>query len=263
MGVHRSQRSVANIDIDCYGGGRGQSLLYLHGGFGLEGSKTFLDALSERFEVIAPVHPGFGASDWPERLRSVSDLAFFYLDLADQLELENALLVGSCFGGWLGAEVLIRSTRRFERAVLMAPLGAKFSDRATRDITDLHSLGEEEVHRCLYYQRAPEDYSNHSEEALSAIARNREAFTYFGWKPYMHDPSLTNWLHRIDIPTLLVWGEHDGFVNLRYAESYHRAISGSTLEVVPEAGHFPEIEQQSQVLEQITQFADAATRRES
>ena len=223
----------------------------------------FLDALTERFKVIAPAHPGFGASDWPEHLRSVSDLAFFYLDLADQLELDNAVLVGSCFGGWLGAEVLIRSTQRFECAVLIAPLGAKFSDRVTRDITDLHSLSEAEVHRCLYHQRMPEDYSTYSEEALTAIARDREAFTYFGWKPYMHDPSLTNWLHRIDIPTLLVWGEHDGFVDLRYAASYQRAIAGSTVEVVPEAAHFPQIEQPSQVLERITQFADTQTRRGS
>ena len=35
----------------------------------------------------------------------------------------------------------------------------------------------------------------------------------FGWKPYMHNPRLKRWLHRIDIPTHLIWGEQDGIVS--------------------------------------------------
>ena len=50
------------------------------------------------------------------------------------------------------------------------------------------------------------------ETELAGIARGREAFARFGWKPYMHNPHLKRWLHRIDIPTLLLWGEQDGIV---------------------------------------------------
>ena len=50
------------------------------------------------------------------------------------------------------------------------------------------------------------------ESELAAIVRGREALALFGWKPYMHNPRLKRWLHRIDIPTLLLWGERDGIV---------------------------------------------------
>ena len=53
------------------------------------------------------------------------------------------------------------------------------------------------------------DYTELPETELAAIARGREAFALFGWKPYMHNPRLKHWLHRIDVPTLVLWGEQD------------------------------------------------------
>ena len=240
-------------------GGEGPALLYLHGGLGRDQSTVFLQGLAQRFRVIAPTHPGFGASSWPQHIRSVSDLSFFYLDLAEQLQLHDAVLVGACFGGWLAAEMLIRSTQRFGRLVLIDALGVKFSDRLSRDITDIHALSEAEVATTLYYNpaHAMAEYANLSDAALNGIARNREAFAYFGWKPYMHNPSLKHWLHRIDIPTLLVWGAQDRFVSADYAERYADAIPSSTLHVVPEAGHYPHVERPQVVLDRISQFVGA------
>ena len=54
---------------------------------------------------------------------------------------------------------------------------------------------------------------------LAAIVRGREAFALYGWKPYMHNPRLKRWLHRIDRPTLLLWGAEDGIVTPAYGEA--------------------------------------------
>jgi hypothetical protein len=48
---------------------------------------------------------------------SVDNLAYLYLDLAAELGLENAVLVGACFGGWVAAEMMVRSTARFRGAM--------------------------------------------------------------------------------------------------------------------------------------------------
>ncbi len=258
--AERLMISGVEVELAQFGGDERPDLLYLHGGLGPERSTVFLQGLAQQFRVLAPTHPGFGASSWPQHIRSVSDLALFYLDLADHLQLRDAVLVGSCFGGWLAAEILTRSTARFGRLVLIDALGAKFSDRLTRDITDIHGLSEAEVTEILYYNRAHAmaDYAGLPDEALHGIARSREAFAYFGWKPYMHNPSLRHWLHRIDVPTLLVWGAQDRFVSADYAKHYAEAIPNSELYIVPEAGHFPHVEQPERVLDRVLPFLSVA-----
>ena len=44
---------------------------------------------------------------------------------------------------------------------------------------------------------------------MRAVARNREADARFAWSPYMHNPKLKGRLHRIRMPTLLLWGTAD------------------------------------------------------
>ena len=75
-------------------------------------------------------HPGWGNSSLPDWLSTVDDLAYLYLDLAATLGLEDAVLVGACFGGWIAAEMAVRDTRRFAQLVLVDPLGIKVRRRA-------------------------------------------------------------------------------------------------------------------------------------
>ena len=48
-----------------------------------------MERLSQRFDVIVPDHPGFGASDTPDWLDNVGDLAYFYLDVIEALGLDR------------------------------------------------------------------------------------------------------------------------------------------------------------------------------
>ena len=65
----------------------------------------------------------------------------------------------------------------------------------------------------------------------------------------MHNPQLRYRLHRINVPTLLLWGASDGVVPVAYAEAYRQMIPGATLVVIPEAGHLPHIEQPNVLLQ--------------
>ena len=93
------------------------------------------------YRVIAPWHPGYGASPLIDGgAGSVDDLAYLYLDLAADLGLEDAVLVGADLGGWIAAEMMVRSTARFSCLVLVAPLGIKLRGRDERDIADMHAM---------------------------------------------------------------------------------------------------------------------------
>jgi pimeloyl-ACP methyl ester carboxylesterase len=251
--------SVAGASLELEERGDGRPLLFLHPGEGLEPRREWLDLLARRYRVIAPVHPGWGNSAVPGWLSTVDDLAYLYLDLAATLQLEDAVLVGACFGGWIAAEMAVRNARRFAKLVLVDPLGIKVGGVTDRDIADMHAIPREEYMRLAWANPAEgeRDLTALPETELAAIARGREAFALFGWKPYMHNPRLKRWLHRIDVPTLLLWGERDGIVSTSYGEAWRAEIPSARMEVVANAGHFPHWEQPREFAERFARFVDS------
>lgn len=257
MALATTHETISDVDTELRTGGSGPALLYLHGGHGLEGQDGFLDALAANFSVVAPALPGFGETEWPRDLRTMGDLACFALEVCDHAGLAETTLVGSGFGGWIALDILVRGHKRFARAVLVDTLGVKLADHLTREISDLHGLDAGEVQRRLFHDPAvlPRDPAVLDDAALTAIARARETFTFFGWKPYMHDPSLRRWLHRIDVPTLVAWGAEDGFVSPDLGRRIAAAIPGARFELMPAAGHYPPIEQPQALSRLIQDFA--------
>jgi pimeloyl-ACP methyl ester carboxylesterase len=220
-------------------------LLFLHPGEGLFPDREWFGRLAKTHRVIAPSHLGFGGSPLPDWMGTVDDLAYLYLDLARQLDLKGALLVGSSFGGWIAAEIAVRNTSRFAGLVLSAPLGIKVGGVLDRDIVDMHAVPRAEFMRLAWADptKGEVDYTKLPDAELAGIARGRETLAVFGWKPYMHNPRLRRWLHRIDIPTHILWGEKDGIIAQSYVEGWKAEIAGASFETVSNAGHFPHWEQ--------------------
>ena len=103
--------SVNGIQIEMMERGEGRPLLFLHPAIGIEPEAPVLHRLGGRARLIAPVHPGFGASQAPRSFDSIDDLAYFYLDLLDVLQLDDVSLVAISFGGWIAAEILVKNSR--------------------------------------------------------------------------------------------------------------------------------------------------------
>ena len=257
MAIATGKRRVSGVEIEIRSGGEGRPLLFLHGGLGFLKHETFLEALAVGHRVIAPAHPGFEASEWPRDFRSVADIAYLYLDLAETLKLEDAVLVGSGFGGWLALEMLVRTTAGFGHTVLVNSLGVKFGDRGTRDIADIHAMAKADADKLLFHDPATAafDATRMSDAELTAIARNREALVFYGWKPYMHNPSLRRWLHRVELPTLVAWGGADGFVAPDYGRKLAQALPDARFTAIEGAGHYPAVETPEKLALLIRDFA--------
>jgi pimeloyl-ACP methyl ester carboxylesterase len=248
---------VKDVELEVFHEGSGPCLLLLHGGDGFDRRAQFLKRLSYQFEIIAPSHPGFGRSALPERFDSVDDLAYLYLDLADALDLRDAVLMGFSLGGWIAAEIAVRSTARFAKLVLVGPVGIKVGDRETRDIPDIFATSPEEIARLVFHDpaRTAPDINALTDEELQIIVRNREALALYTWEPYMHNPKLRYHLDRITVPTLMLRGASDRLVSQDYAEAYANLIPHARLEVIAEAGHAPEIERPQEFVDRVTAFA--------
>ena len=251
--------TIAGSSLEVEDRGHGRPLLFLHAGEGLEPERPWLELLARRYRVVAPWHPGWGNSPLIDGgAGSVDDLAYLYLDLAAALGLQDAILVGADFGGWVAAEIMVRSTGRFSHLVLAAPLGVKFASREERDIADIHAMTRAEylAHAWADPEKGEVDFTRLPDSELAMIVHAREAVALYGWKPYMHNPRLKRWLHRIDRPTLLLWGSEDRIVTPAYGENWRQAIPNARLELIAEAGHFPHWERPEAFVEKLAAFVD-------
>jgi pimeloyl-ACP methyl ester carboxylesterase len=73
----------------------------------------------------------------------------------------------------------------------------------------------------------------------------------------MHDPGLLQWLHRVTVPTLVLWGEADGIVTPDYGQKLATALPNARFERIAQAGHYPQVERPDAVADAITAFAAA------
>jgi pimeloyl-ACP methyl ester carboxylesterase len=248
---------IGTLSLEAVSAGAGPLLLFLHGGDYVRQNRPFLERLGRRWRVLAPRHPGFGRSPRPDGFRTIHDLAYLYLDLLDQEEWREVTLVGSSFGGWIALELAVRSCARLGRLVLIDSLGVKFGGREERDIADLYALPEEELRRRTFCDPAPvvPDYAALGEAEVETVVRDRWATAFYGWRPYMHDPALLQWLHRARVPSLVLWGEGDGIVTPEYGRKLAAALPEARFELIAEAGHYPQIERPDAVAAAIARFA--------
>jgi pimeloyl-ACP methyl ester carboxylesterase len=251
--------SVNGIRIEMVERGQGRPLLFLHPEIGIDSSDPILDLLAARTRVIAPTHPGFGSSEVPESFNTVDDLAYFYLDLLDQLDFANVVLVGVSLGGWIAMEIAIKSTARISHVILANAVGIKVGGREQRDIADFFAITEDDFLALAYHDPnvGRRDYKSMPEAQVRNAARNREATARYAWSPFMHDPKLKGRLHRVRVPTLFLWGRSDRIVSEEYGRAYCAAVPGARFECIEGAGHFPHLERPDEFTEKIFAFIDA------
>jgi pimeloyl-ACP methyl ester carboxylesterase len=236
--------------------GRGRPLLLLYGEEALELEAPLLDDLAKNHELIIPSPPGFGRSERPDWITNPSDIAYIYLDLVERFRLQNAIVLGFSLGGWIAAEMATKDDAFIAKLVLVAPYGIKVGCPTDRDIQDVWLLHPDRV-RALKWsdpEKGKRDYASMPEDKLTIIARNTESFARFCWEPYMHNPRLKHRLHRIQVPTLLVWGEDDGIITPAYGEAYRKLIPGAAMTTIPRAGHLPHLEQPEVFLDRLRGF---------
>jgi len=250
---------VFGVPVELTERGEGRPLLFLHPGHPagrLDTHAQVLDLLAQGARVIAPTHPGFGGIPAPRQFTTVDDLAYLYLDLMEKLDLKGAVVAGVSLGGWIAAEMAVKSTARMSALVLANAVGIKAGDRETRDIADIYALTDKQLAELVYAepQRMAPNPRTLPESELLLMARSREMTGRYAWTPYMHDPKLKGRLHRIAVPALVLWGAADRVTKPDYGRAYAAAIPGARFEPIEGAGHFPHLEKPAEFARHVLSF---------
>ncbi|CAM5711622.1 Hydrolase OS=Streptomyces canus OX=58343 GN=AQI96_26320 PE=4 SV=1 [Streptomyces canus] len=233
----------ADLSLTLSEAGAGRPVLVLHGGGGPATVAGLAQHLSRTTHTITPVHPGWDGTRRPAWLTGIDDLALAYLHLLRDRRLRDVLVVGSSLGGWTAAEMAARDSEgSITGLVLIDAVGVQVE---SEHITDFFALDARGVAEHSWYDpdRYYLDPAGLPAEELARRQANMATMRILAGDPYMHDPTLLRRLGQVQVPSLLLWGESDRIVTPAYGAAYADAFGDGRLEVVPKAGHLPQIEQ--------------------
>jgi pimeloyl-ACP methyl ester carboxylesterase len=240
--------------------GTGAPLLFLHGTGGVPSWLPCFDELAKERMLLVPDHPGFGDSDTPDWLFGMSDVAYCYLDFIEHLGLRNIDVIGHSLGGWIAAEVAIRNAHAFRSLTLIAPAGVRVKGVLSGDI---FMWSAEERANNLFHDPglAAQALATFNDPGLlETQLKNGYAAARLGWQPRLYNPELQRWLHRIKVPTKLIWGNEDKVLPVAFATAWIDALPQLKFASIPLCGHLPHVERQSQTISLIRSFlAEAAS----
>ena len=260
---------LGNVQVRRSGSDSGSPLVYLHSAAGEGEGLALLDELATQYDVIAPMFPGFGASEGIEQIDDMDDAVFHLLDLFDRLELAAPVVMGLSLGGWMAAELATRYPERVSKLIMANPAGLYIEGA---EIKDIFGRGPGEMAQDLFA-----DQSHPMAQQLHEMARMAESGSLFtipfelmkpqlqtmaatariGWDPYLHDPKLRKRLYRITAPTLIVRGAKDTLIPAAHAEMYAREIAGAKLVEVPNAAHLIAVERPAELAAVVKDFLGA------
>jgi pimeloyl-ACP methyl ester carboxylesterase len=227
------------------------------------------------FRVVAPDLIGFGFSGKPESGEYTIDAqARMITGLMDYLGIQSATIVGSSYGGAVAATCALDYRERVERLVLV---DAVINDHAkSRPLLRLAAspvigafisplmLGSRKlVQQQLRRGYAPETRhlfddvraTAHHRPLLAASTQHAALLTLRRWKA----SRIEREAHRIEQPTLLIWGEVDPEIPLAHGRKLFEEISQSQLIIFRRCGHMPMEEYPREFTEVLTDFLSVTT----
>jgi len=243
--------------------GSGPNLILLHGLGGSSQAWQFnIGPLAEKYHVFVPDQIGFGKSDKPLVNYRVRTYVDFLDQFCKQLKIERATLVGNSMGGWIAAIYAATYPDRVDKLVLADAAGyAPPKDFDTRTFFGLNPTTREGmkilVAKVFYNKAFLSDAA--IDQAMAARLAAGDGYTIksitesiIRGEDYLDDVVKT-----IKQPTLIVWGRQDGLLPLSDAERFHKDIAGSTLVVIDQCAHVPNVEKPGEFNAAVLKFLGA------
>lgn len=252
--------ATARVPVRYYEGGSGTPLVFLHGAGGLDMDQSFLDALAQRFHVYAPLVPGYGDSEECPDLREMLDFTLHTWDVVGALGLKDPVLAGFSMGGMIASEMAAIAPNDVSRLALIAPAGLWLDQHP---IPDFFAMLPFELPPVLFYDAeagakamtAGVDLSDPSFLQAFLVQNARQLGAAGKILFPIPERGLSSRLYRIRAKTQLIWGDSDKLIAPVYAQEFQRGIAGSTLTMIPQAGHLVPFEKPAEVVAAITPFA--------
>ncbi|OSC32248.1 alpha/beta hydrolase [Mycobacterium vulneris] len=264
--------------------GDGEVLLLIHGMAGSsETWRSVIPPLSKKFRVIAPDLLGHGESAKPRTDYSLGAFAVWLRDFLDELGVSRATVVGHSLGGGVAMQFVYQHPDYAQRLILISSGG--LGPDVGWVLRLLSAPGAEFVlpiiapppvlsagNKLRSWMKAAGVRSPRGAELWSAYSslsdgQTRQSFLRTLRSVVDYRGQAVSALNRLrlreDLPVMAIWGERDGIIPVDHAYAAHDARADTRLEVLPDVGHFAQVEAPEWVVELIEDFIATGERRDT
>jgi pimeloyl-ACP methyl ester carboxylesterase len=209
-----------------------------------------LDAAPAGWRVLAPDLAGFGGTDDTPGAATIDDFARDVAALADHIGVNRFVLGGLSMGGYATFAGVRLLAPRLEAIVLADTKAGADTPQAREGRAKMLSLVASEGVGAVADEMLPKllgGTTQRDEQGVvplvrGLIERNSARGVARAIERLRDRPDSTPLLPAIALPALIVVGEEDGITPVAESRAMHAAIRGSTLAVLPRAGHLASLE---------------------
>ena len=223
-----------------------ETIVFVHGWSGnVQNWWDQFELFSASHHVVVFDAPGHGKSERNNALDYSMELHEEVLTaLLDELEIDEAIIVGNSGGGWVAANFAIDHPERVSKLVLSDSTGTRYKGAAgavlnmitprlletTHVTSGVHYPGEDPKSQARQEFAVSFDGTLEEGPYLEALAR---------LLPPMYEKIPREALAQIEAPTLILWGDDDGVVPINAMKVFDHAIPDSETYVLHLGGHTP------------------------
>jgi pimeloyl-ACP methyl ester carboxylesterase len=225
-----------------------------------------LGPLSKHFRVLAVDLPGFGDSDPVGPDSAFRGYSEFLFEAMECMEAGKAIVCGISWGGQLAVQLADRHPESLERLILICPTGLRCRPLARNFLMRmlLPPLGKTALRsgflvdyfsRRSFYdiENRPADLCRQFRDGLRREGRS-DAFVAVLLDALAGDTDFKGRLSRLNIPSLIIWGENDLLVPAEDAHRIAGGITGAALKMFPGCGHSVPLEKPRELVEAFLVF---------
>ncbi|WPP53483.1 alpha/beta fold hydrolase [Catalinimonas niigatensis] len=236
--------------------GEGEVMLLLHGLFGaLSNWDDVVNRFSKNYRVMIPLLPVYEKS---ARKEGVISLNHFLERFIEEMELNHLTIMGNSLGGHIALIYTINNQEKVDRLVLTGSsglfensMGGSFPKRGS------YAYIKERVEYTFYDpSTVSKEYIDEVFETTTSIPK---CMAIVGIAKSAQRHNLANELHKITVPTLLVWGLNDTITPPLVAHDFNRLISNSKLRFIDKCCHAPMMEQPEKFNSILEEFLEETT----
>jgi pimeloyl-ACP methyl ester carboxylesterase len=274
---------VSGLSTYVVDAGEGPPVVLIHGyGDTADGWRRVVPGLLRDHRVIALDVPPFGRSEEIRAKRLIDFYKGFFPALFDKLELERATVLGHSLGGAIALHLTLERPDLVERLGLVAPAGLGQRPPPwwhlltgyrpiyqtalaipTPLTTPLIRAGMRKlVGLRLFHDRRSLDADIEHLIELHSSRRDLDRLLAAGRCCIQsYTGRLLEDSAAIEVPKLMIWGEHDGLVPSGHADAFARLHPDAAVHVLGDCGHYPQIEFPQKFNRLLRDWIDATAER--
>jgi pimeloyl-ACP methyl ester carboxylesterase len=255
---------VHEIELHFVERGRGTPVLLVHG-FPLDHTmwQGQIDALAERFRVIAPDLRGFGQSGVTPGLATMPRMADDVAELLNGLAITGSVaLCGLSMGGYVAWQFARRYPERLAKLIVCDTRAVRDTPEAAANRIALAERVQKEGPGFVADTMLPKLFAPATIEANApcveatrqVILRTDPKGIAAASRGMAQRPDVTAWLAQIAVPALVICGQHDQISTVAEMRGLIGLLPRAKFVEIPDAGHMSPLERPAEVNAAIADF---------